>query len=862
MKKIVIGILAHVDAGKTTLSESILYLCGAIRKLGRVDNRDAFLDTHQLERARGITIFSKQARLRMGDYEVTLMDTPGHEDFSADMERTLQILDYAVLVISGADGVQAHTYTLWKLLARYKTPVFLFINKMDQEGTDKELLLRELKERLDENCLDFTSGEMDEKLLDELALCDGALLDEFLGTGSIKADTVSKAVAARKVFPCCFGSALRLTGVEEFLDVMKRYMQARQYSEEFGARVYKVGRDEQGVRLTYMKITGGRLLVKDLIRSGTGEWEEKADQIRIYTGPKYETVNEAQAGDVCAVTGLRNTKPGEGLGIESAAEAPLLMPVLTYQIFLPPACDIHSALLKLRQLEEEEPLLHIVWKERLEELQIQVMGEVQTEILKSIILERFGMEVTFGAGNIVYKETIASAVIGMGHFEPLRHYAEVHLLLEPGEPGSGLEFCSKCSEDMLERNWQHLILSHLQEREHPGVLSGYPLTDMRITLIAGKAHVKHTESGDFRQAAYRALRQGLRQAENILLEPYYSFRLEVPSEMVGRAMSDIQKMDGSFGQPVLKGEFSVLSGSAPVAQMLNYQTQVNSYSKGKGRLTCMVKGYEPCRKAEEVIKTIGYDADRDIENPSDSIFCAHGAGYAVAWQEAGKRMHVSSGFVLEKEETESVETRNIPSAAANKKDTDAYREDKELEAIFERTYGKGKQAAPPGYRLRKKIDSSIDSTVYKKYTKPRYQGEYLLVDGYNIIFAWEELRDLAKVSLDGARNKLMDILCNYQGFVQCTLILVFDAYKVKGNPGEISKYHGIYVVYTKEAETADQYIEKTVHEMGGKYHVTVATSDALEQMIILGQGARRMSANGLLEEIERINKVLREDYLG
>lgn len=858
--QLVFGILAHVDAGKTTLSEAMLYLCGNIRRLGRVDNRDAFLDTHELERDRGITIFSKQARFSLGDMDAVLMDTPGHVDFSAEMERALQVLDYAVLVINGADGVQGHTRTLWKLLSAYRLPVFLFVNKMDQEGTDRSALMRELKSQLDENCVDF-SGEED--TLEELAMCDSVLLEEYLESGKLEQDSVAAAVAGRKVFPCCFGSALRLTGVREFLDILKNNVRLKTYPEQFGARVYKIGRDGQGNRLTYMKITGGSLRVKDpVISAGKDGPEEKADQIRIYSGEKYETAREVRAGTICAVTGLHSARPGEGLGWEQDVNTPVLTPVLNYRIELPEGCDAAEALQKLRQVEEEEPLLHIVWMESLGELHAQVMGEVQIEILERLIRERFGMEVTFGSGRIVYQETIAGAVKGAGHFEPLRHYAEVHLLLEPGERGGGLQFETVCSEDVLDRNWQRLILSSLKSQEHPGVLTGSPITDMKITLLAGKSHLKHTEGGDFRQAAFRALRQGLMKAECILLEPYYDFRLELPRELVGRAMTDLQRMGGSFDAPGQEGENAVLKGKAPAALLQNYQQEVTSYSKGTGRLSCALRGYEPCHNTGEVVEQIGYDPAGDAAHPADSIFCAHGAGYAVPWNQADRLMHIQDIYGIGDTEAEvsgAAEAMPVSRGGYHRKQ-DAFQEDAELERIFEQTYGKIKRKSVYGSVKSATSGVSAASGVYHGRDK-RPREEYLLVDGYNIIFAWEELRELAGISLDGARSRLMDILCNYQGFVKCTLILVFDAYKVKGGHGEVSRYHGIHVVYTKEAETADQYIEKTVHEIGRKYRVTVATSDAVEQVIILGQGAVRMSAMGLKEEVERAGRLIREEHL-
>ena len=873
-KQITMGILAHVDAGKTTLSEGILYTCKAIRKLGRVDHQDAFLDTNTLERNRGITIFSKQAECTLGEFGITLLDTPGHVDFSAEMERTLQVLDYGILVISGADGVQGHTETLWRLLSRYQIPVFLFINKMDQPGTDRETLLVELKEKLDTNCVDFSADQTSEDWKEQVAVCDEQVMEAYLEGEEISRVQIQKMIRERKLFPCYFGSALKLTGVKEFLEDLKLRIRESSYPESFGAKIYKITRDNQGERLTHMKITGGTLKVKSVLSNGrpgeTGEgiWQEKVNQIRIYSGEKYTMVSEVKAGTVCAVTGLTATYPGQGLGSEQASDMPVLEPVLSYRIGLPTEVNVHQALLQLRQLEEEEPLLHIVWNETLGEIYAQVMGEVQIEILKSLIKERFGMTVTFDEGNIVYKETILEPVEGIGHFEPLRHYAEVHLLLEPGETGSGLTFATDCSEDVLDRNWQRLILTHLEEREHKGVLLGAPITDMKITLLTGRAHIKHTEGGDFRQATYRAVRQGLRKAKSQLLEPYYEFRLEVPSEQVGRSMTDIQKMLGEFDPPKIEGEMTVLTGSAPVVTMRDYQKEVISYTSGRGRLSCTLKGYYPCHNQEEVVEAVGYDPEADLENPTGSVFCAHGAGFVVNWDQVEDYMHVESGWNAPAGQETKPEK---PVTAKNwKEENEKYlATEKELEEIFERTYGPIRKLGeePPAGRSvkgwkksrRDPLEGYGKSTSdYKQKKTPDGEKEYLLVDGYNIIFAWEDLKELAAVNIDGAREKLMDILCNYQGFKKSTLILVFDAYKVKGNPGSVETYHNIHVVYTKEAETADQYIEKTVHEIGRKYRVTVATSDQLEQVIILGQGGQRMSARELLEDVIEVSHQIRE----
>lgn len=1026
-KHICLGVLAHVDAGKTTLAEGILYLTGSIRTLGRVDHQDAYLDNDVQERARGITIFSKQAELALGDTQVTLIDTPGHVDFSAEMERTLQILDYAVLVISGADGVQSHVETLWRLLKKYEIPVFLFVNKMDQPGTDRARLLAELQRKLDPQCVDFSSDGQDwqrmepeqeaarlaellleggagkllvkDELMETLALQDEELLEKYLETGELDLADVQTLIRTRRVFPCFFGSALRLSGVAELLGGLHRLCEEPMYRDMFAARIYKISRDAQGNRLTHMKITGGRLRVKDVLtnrreaggkevqnssqgRAGGKDtrnsekfagdkknmsagkdmqspggrelseeeiWEEKVNQIRIYSGASYQAVNEISAGMVCAVTGLTRTRCGEGLGAEYGTSVPVLEPVLSYQIVLPDECDVHQTYRKLLQLEEEEPELRIVWNEQNNEIFAQLMGEVQTEVLKNIIFERFGIRVSFGAGSIVYKETIAEPVIGRGHFEPLRHYAEVHLLMEPGEPGSGLQFAVSCSTDELDLNWQRLILTHLEEKQHPGVLTGSEITDMKITLIAGRAHLKHTEGGDFRQATYRAVRQGLKSAACVLLEPVYDFRMELPPESAGRAMTDIQKMHGSFAPMEYEGEMAVLTGSAPVVTMRGYQTELISYTKGRGRMSCTLRGYEPCHNTEEVIAARGYDSESDLENPTGSVFCAHGAGFVVSWDLVPEYVHLDTEKWLEraggygvpadgewqddqgrrqggpgergsqgdnrqdlngqagwadgteqqiqqrgqssganymrntagqngrasyaentvgqgggiKNATGSGRTyrTEIPAGPTSKYDrSNLSISNEELDAIFERTYGPVKREKS-AYKKSRRIDYSAPSSHASSAKRPP-QEEYLLVDGYNIIFAWEELSELAKVDVGGARTRLMDILSNYQGYKKVNLILVFDAYRVEGGQGSVFKYHNIYVVYTKEAETADQYIEKTVHAIGRNYHVTVATSDALEQVIIIGQGGHRMSARDLADEIAGMEQEIRQNYLG
>ena len=842
MDKLVIGILAHVDAGKTTLSEGLLYTCGRLKKLGRVDHKDAFLDTDPMERERGITIFSKQAVLPLEGAELTLLDTPGHADFSAEMERTLQVLDCAILVISGTDGVQGHTHTLWKLLERYGVPTFLFINKMDLAGADRDALLSELKSRLDEGCVDFAAPT--EQVWEQAAVCDEDALERYLEDNSLDDGALTALIAKRKLFPCWFGSALKLEGVAEFLQGLEHYAPRPRYGPDFAARVFKISRDNQGARLTWMKITGGSLRVKAPL-SGPG-WEEKADQLRIYSGAKFQVVDEAAAGTVCAVTGLSATAAGEGLGAEAEALPPALEPVLTYQVVLPAGQDPHTALQKLRQLEEEDPQLHLVWNERLGELHVQLMGEVQLEILQRLIAERFGMEVTFGQGGIVYRETIAGAVEGVGHYEPLRHYAEVHLLMEPLPRGSGLVLTSACPQDMLDLNWQRLVLTHLAERSHPGVLTGSPITDMKITLVAGRAHQKHTEGGDFRQATYRAVRQGLMEVESILLEPWYNFRLEVPGEQVGRALSDLQRMYGRVEPPETAGDMAVLTGSAPVEQLRDYGREVAAYTRGRGRLSCTSGGYAPCHNQEEVVAAMGYDPERDVENPPGSVFCAHGAGYNVKWDEVKAHAHVDSGLRLGEEppEEEAAPPRPRPQSYAG-----SLEQDKELQAIFERTYGKvERNAFRPQPRPAR---TSLDDRKYNVKAQDR-GPEYLLVDGYNIVFAWDELKEVARENLDAARQMLMDILSNYQGFKKNVVILVFDAYKVPRSVQDVTRYHNIYVVYTKEAETADAYIERATYEIGRHHRVRVATSDGAEQLIILGHGALRLSASTFKAEVEQV----------
>lgn len=868
MKKIVVGILAHVDAGKTTLSEALLYRGGTIRKQGRVDHQDAYLDTFTLERQRGITIFSKQAKAVFGEMEMTLLDTPGHVDFSMEMERTLQVLDYAVLVISGTDGVQAHTETLWKLLEEYHIPTFLFVNKTDLLGEEftkekQKSMVESFQERLDASIVDFTE---ESPMMEEAAMCGEDAMEEFLEKGSLSKETIALLAAERKLFPCFFGSALKLNGVDAFIKGMADYCCELAYPESFGARIYKITRDDQGKRLTHLKLTGGSLKVKGLLNG------EKVDQIRIYSGSKYEAVEEAFAGGIYAVTGPAKTYPGQGIGVEDEAAKPVLSPVMTYQVLLPEDTDPAVALPKLRELEEEDPGLHVVWNERLKEIHVQIMGKVQLEILKDMIRERFGIEVDFGTGSIVYKETIASAVEGVGHFEPLRHYAEVHLIMEPLPSGSGLVFESSVSEDELDLNWQRLILTHLGEREHPGVLTGAAITDMRITLAGGRAHLKHTEGGDFRQATYRAVRQGLKSGESILLEPFYDFELEIPGEQIGRAMSDIRRMQGTFEPPETLGDTSLLKGRVPVASSVDYMSEVNAYTKGRGRLRLQFGGYGPCHNAEEVIERIGYDSEEDMENPTGSVFCSHGSGFYVNWNEVPDHMHIESCMAKDNREQEKDreqeavrgeydKTGQSKGSGRKKREWSGYA-DKELEEIMLREFGPVRRKEY-GSRNTRYIagGKSVDAgEYYKKHRgKNRNPAEnYLLVDGYNIIFAWEELKDLAKTNLDAARGRLMDILCDYQGFTKCHLILVFDAYKVKGNPGEVGKYHNIHVVYTKEAETADMYIEKATKEIAPNHRVRVATSDGLEQLIIMGHGAMRVSAAEFYREVMETKKKVRE----
>lgn len=851
MKKIVVGILAHVDSGKTTLSEAMLYLSGTISKLGRVDSKNSFLDTFSLERSRGITIFSKQALLKYKDTDITLIDTPGHVDFSAETERTLQVLDYAILVISATDGVQSHTQTLWKLLAKYNVPCFIFVNKTDLDGADRDVALCQLKTKLSDNCVDFNLP--DDELNENIALCDEALLEKY-ENGTLNKFDVASAVKNRKIFPCMFGSALKLDGVDAFMDLLNDYTEMPAYGTDFGAKVYKISEDK-GQRLTMMKITGGSLKVKEVLKSEKNINAEKVNQIRLYSGEKFIAVDEVQAGTVCAVTGITFTNSGDGLGTEDNSSMPVLTPVLTYTVNVSDGTDAHTVLSNMKILESEDPQLKVEWNERYSEIYVKLMGDIQLEVLQTLFADRFGIDISFGKGSIIYKETIEEAVEGVGHFEPLRHYAEVHLLLKPGKRGSGLVFKTECKEDVLDKNWQRLILTHLYEKTHIGVLTGSPITDMEIILKSGKAHPKHTEGGDFRQATYRAVRQGLRSAKSVLLEPYYDFTLEVPTENVGRAMSDIQFMHGTFNPPENDGENSVFTGSAPVSTMYDYARDVRMYTHGKGKLVCALKGYEPCHNSDEVIAEFGYDPDSDTDNTCDSVFCSKGSGYTVKWDEVKSHMHLPSILSTPKSEYAQTFSKSRVSSYADKKDLFAL--DKELMEIFEQTYGPIKNKNPNNSHF--SFTEKAKSPNPKKLPKvPKYEGpEYLLVDGYNVIFAWDSLNKLAESSIDGARNALINILCNYQGYKKCEVIVVFDAYKVKGNHREIEKVNNITVVYTKEAETADMYIEKASLDLAKKHKVRVVTSDALEQVIILGNGALRVSSREFQAEVSAAEQTIR-----
>ncbi len=880
MKRLVVGILAHVDAGKTTLSEGLLFKNGSIRKVGRVDNKDTFLDTFALEKERGITIFSKQAVMQREDAVITLLDTPGHVDFSAEMERTLWVLDAAILVISAADGVQGHTRTVWKLLQKHNVPVVVFVNKMDQPGADKEQLLSELKKQLSDNCVDCTDMYSDD-CLEQIAVSEEFLLNEFLEKGTLTKEQIIETIGSRKVFPCLFGSALKQEGVEELLSLLYEYVKEPKRLETFGARVFKIARDEQGNRLTYLKVTGGCLKVREVLKAGKNsekDWEEKINQIRIYSGVKFDAVNEVYPGDICAVTGLTQTLPGEGLGAECIGELPVLEPVLVYRIALPDGVDAMAMLPKLKQLEEEDPQLHIIWEEQIKELKVQLMGEVQLEILKVQILERFGVKISFEEGTILYKETIAEPVIGMGHFEPLRHYAEVHLLMEPGEPGTGIQVMSDCSEDLLARNWQRLVMTHVEEREHKGVLTGSPLTDVRITVVAGKAHLKHTEGGDFRQATYRAIRQGLMQASSVLLEPCYEFRLEVPTAMVGRAMTDLEMMHGNFALQDGGGinadgteKNAVLTGIIPVSTVKGYSVQVTSYTKGLGHFFCTLKGYYPCHNTQEVVQQIGYRPEEDIFNTADSVFCSHGAGEVIPWHMVKEYVHVSvsqGGEYQPKYDTPVYYEGMKPMSEKNHSKAEQIIGTEEIDSIINKTlYANRKDdfTHKPGYLKKKSTPkdygSSTKASEVRVYAPKPKAPKYLLVDGYNVIFAWQDLKELAEKNIDGARGKLMDILCNYQAIRQVEVILVFDAYRVVGHPTEFSDYQNIHIVYTKEAETADFYIEHFAHENSRKYDITVVTSDGLEQVIIRGAGCALISSREFEQEVKNASNTFRQEYV-
>ena len=840
MKRLTIGILAHVDSGKTTLSEGLLYCTGMLRKLGRVDHGDAFLDTHALEKSRGITIFSKQARLLYGDCEFTLLDTPGHVDFSAEAERTLSVLDYALLVVSGSEGIQPHTETLFKLLCRYSVPTFVFINKMDMSHLSHQELMGGLK-KMGDGFIDFSAGVPKEEFYDGLAMCSEDMMERYLDTGTVSADAIRQSIRQRQVFPCFFGSALKLEGIKELLAGLEEYTAEPPRGDEFGARVFKISDDPQGARLTHMKITSGCLKVKDVLH-GSG-WAEKADQIRIYSGAKYQTVDQAPAGMVCTVTGLTSAHPGDGLGAEAGAPSPVLEPVLAYRAVLPEGVDAHKALSALRKLEDADPALHVAWNEGLQEIRVQLMGEVQLEIVQSLLKERFGIDIGFDQGGILYKETITSTVEGVGHYEPLRHYAEVHLLLQPLEAGGGLVFSTGCKEDELDKNWQRLILTHLKEKTHLGVLTGSPITDMSITLVAGKAHLKHTEGGDFRQATYRALRQGLMQAESRLLEPWYSFSLQVPQECVGRAMNDLQAMGASFAPPEQRQEDAVISGTAPVIKLQGYPAVLTGYTKGRGRLSCEGARYLPCHNSDEVIAAIGYDPESDTDNPADSVFCSHGAGHTVKWNAVFDNMHIPA-VLRPKSEPEHEHAAPILSRS----------DEEELIRIYERTYGPIRSNPIAAFRP----SVSVQSQGFRLPEAAETGPEYLLVDGYNIIFAWDDLAAIAKEDMDLARSRLVNLMCNYRGLHRCEVILVFDAYRIKGNTGSFEKVNNISVVYTKEAETADSYIERTTHELSKNYRVQVATSDRMEQLIIIGNGAMRISADAFRKEVDRTEAAMRE----
>ncbi len=849
MKNIIIGITAHVDSGKTTLAEGILYKTGVIRKPGRVDDGNSVLDTDSIERERGITIFSSQAEFYVNDTHFTLLDTPGHIDFSAETERTMCVLDYAILVISGTDGVQSHTATLWKLLKKYEIPVFIFVNKMDLIGADKSYIIGELRKRLSLSCADFSGN--DDEIAENSATVSEELMEKYLSSGELTSFEIAEAIKKREVFPCFFGSALKINGIDEFIDIIERYTLSKRFGNDFGAKVYKISYDSKGSRLTHMKITGGQLKMRDEMHysdSDGNEYSCKISSVRFYTGEKFKTADYADAGEICAVTGLIGTYPGQGLGFEKNSDRASLEPVMTYRVILPKEKNRSEALNEFRILEDQDPMLHILWNEDSKEIHLQLMGAVQTEVLTKLVLEKYGYEVSFADGAITYKETIRYPVEGVGHYEPLRHYAEVHILLEPIPRGSGLVFSSVCPEDDLDRNWQRLILTHMAEKSHIGVLTGSAVTDMKLTLVSGKAHLKHTEGGDFRQATYRAIRQGLRNAESVLLEPYYDYELEVPTENVGRAIADLQQMSAEFDAPVNMGDNSLIKGCAPVSEIGNYQSEVISYTRGKGRLSFNIAGYKECHNTNDVIVMIGYDCDSDVENSADSVFCSHGAGYIVKWDEVYDNMHLPL-YLEQKEEQSSTanseKARRLVEKAVS---------DEELMEIFERTYGKINRDPVRAFKKTKAV-----SVEDKKVRLPKYDGpDYLLVDGYNIIFAWDDLKKIAEENLDAARGELINRMCNYQGYAGCELILVFDAYKVKGKHRDVEKYCNINIVYTKESETADTYIERVSHELSKNHRVRVATSDGTEQMIILGNGAMRISAEEFRKRYRVAEKAIHE----
>jgi small GTP-binding protein len=851
MKNVIIGITAHVDSGKTTLAEAMLYSSGAIRSLGRVDSGNSTLDTNSIERERGITIFSAQAEFSAENTHFTLLDTPGHVDFSSETERTMQVLDYAVLVISGTDGVQSHTSTLWKLLRKYDIPVFIFVNKMDLIGADKKFLTERLRKELSDRCVDFTG--VSDSVAEDCASCCEELMDQYLENGSLDNETIASCIAQRQIFPCFFGSALKMQGVEEFITLLDKYTRSRSYSDSFAAKVYKISYDAKGSRLTHLKVTGGTLRMRDDLRYKDQEGNDisaKVSSVRFYTGEKFRTADLVNAGEVCAVTGLTGTYAGQGLGAEKDSDEATLEPVMTYRVSLPKEKNVHEALKELRILEDQDPQLHILWNEQNREIHIQLMGAVQTEVLTKLVSDKFGFDIGFLDGAVTYRETIRTTVEGVGHYEPLRHYAETHILMEPLPRGSGIVIDTVCPEDELDRNWQRLILTHIKEKAHVGVLTGSPVTDIKFTLVKGKAHLKHTEGGDFRQATYRAVRQGLRLSESVLLEPYYEYEIEVPTENVGRAIADLQRMCAEFDTPETIGENSVIKGSAPVSEMNSYQAEMIAYTHGRGRLSLSLEGYKECHNADDVITAFAYSADNDTENSADSVFCSHGAGYLVKWDEVYDHMHLPLYL------SENDETDEAPEERRNKaqKFLEKAVSDEELMEIFERTYGKIKRDPHKAFKKTKAV--SIDD---KKVRLPKFEGpDYLLVDGYNIIFAWEDLKKIAEDNLDAARGELINRMCNYQGYAGCELILVFDAYRVKGKHRDVEKYCNINIVYTKESETADSYIERVTHEPSKKHRVRVATSDGLEQMIILGNGAMRISATEFRKRYEAAERSIKE----